>query len=257
MATNPRRRFNGPSTKRCLCCNGAIMPDVNTTNDSSENTSTSPDFIPDSEFVPDQPAATQSSNQQAPGTTPDFIPNDQFVPDQAPNTNDSISHQPDFIPNDQFVADADKYGTTGEKILAGAERVGQGFAGPIPTLMEQGLSKIGVPGLTDNDIKGREAALNPLAAAALETAGSVASFALPFGPAALVGQGISKVAKLAQLAEATSVTAKLGVSALQGAIQTGMIQGGDNVTKALLGQGDPSEPVGASLANGIGAASLL
>lgn len=66
---------------------------------------------------------------------------------------------------------------------------------------------------------------------------------------------ISKAAG-AMAPEAVTVLGKLGSAALKGFIETGLIQGGDEISNHLLGRGDPEASVASSLVN-MGAAGLL
>jgi len=159
-----------------------------------------------------------------------------------------------------------KYETTAQKVATGLEGAAQGFAGPLATLAEKGLSKLGVPELSDEDIKGRQEA-NPGIHAASELAGLGAGLVTGVGEAALLGKAATGLAKAAKIGEgiealekahkAAAVAAKVGSAALQGVMQTVGIQLGDNISKALIGQGDPNEGVAATLADGLGTASLI
>ncbi len=188
------------------------------------------DFIPDDKFVADQ--------------GPDFVSDTEFTPD--PET----SIAPEFVPDDEFAPDdANKYDSIPQQIGAGLEGVAQGIAGPLAPAAEIGLSKLGVPGLSAQDIAARQAA-NPATHALGETAGLIGSLALGTGEAALVGKAAATVADATKLADATSMAAKIGVGALKGAIETGLFQAGDNITKSILGTGDPGESFSSILSSG-------
>jgi hypothetical protein len=101
---------------------------------------------------------------------PDFIPDSQFVPDAAPtqSTPAPASGPPGFIPDSQFQSDTDKYGSLGQQGLTALES-GAGGA----TL---GLSKVAetkLLGVDPKDIQGREAA-NPTTSTLANMAGGAA-----------------------------------------------------------------------------------
>ena len=142
-----------------------------------------------------------------------------------------------------------EHGTLGQQILTGVEGLGQGVIGPVMTGIELGLSKLGVPGLSAEDIKGRQAE-NPIIHGVAETAGMAGSMLTGTGEALLIGKAAVKAAELAKIAEASTMAAKVGAGVLKGAIQGGLYQGSDEITKSMLGQGDPNESVASHLANG-------
>lgn len=186
----------------------------------------------------------------------DAIPTDQVVLDSAPM--DASAQAPDQseeipvdqvkldapeIPSDQVTLDKDKYSTPGQQALTVAEGVGKGFAGPIATAAELGLSKMGVPGLSAEEQEGRQAA-NPVEHGTAEAAG------LGLG----LYTGVGELGLLAKIPEVAAL-GKVGGAVVKGAIEMGAIQGGDEISKAMLGQGDPEAPVSAALAH-VGAAAL-
>lgn len=142
---------------------------------------------------------------------------------------------------------ASKYETPGQQIGTALEGAAQGLAGPVATAAELGLSKLGVPGLSAEDIKGRAEA-NPLIHGGAEAAGLAAGFIPAAAPFTFAGN-VAKAAKFFQAAEEAKVAAKLGSSAIQSAIQAGAFQAGDEATKSMLGQGDPNVPVSAAIAD--------
>lgn len=141
-----------------------------------------------------------------------------------------------------------EYQTTGQKVLTAVEGLGQGFLGPLMTGAELGLSKLGVPGLSEEDIKARQAA-NPEIYTASEVAGIGAGFVPVLAPFSLAGK-IGKAASAAKIGMEATKAAQLGGAVLRGAIQGGMFQASDEITKAMLGQGDPNEAVAAKVADG-------
>lgn len=149
-----------------------------------------------------------------------------------------------------------KYETPLQKIGTALEGAAQGIAGPLATAAELGLSKLGVPHLSEEDIKGRKEA-NPALYGTTEAAGFAGSLFLPFGQAKLIGQAATKIAQLAKINEAASIGAKIGSGVLKGALETGMFQASDNATKAMIGQGDPGESVSSIMANGVPMSALM
>lgn len=152
-----------------------------------------------------------------------------------------------FVPNEP---EESKYGTPGQQVLAGIEGAGQGLVGPLAPLAEKGLSALGVPGLAPEDIKSRAEA-NPITHGAAEAGTLAASMLLGTGEAGLIAKGASHL-----VPEATTMLGKAGSAFLRGAIETGALQGSDEISNAMIGRGDPEQPVAAALAH-IGAASLL
>src|ERR1019366_5705689 len=96
------------------------------------------------------------------------------MPDGPTTSFDDMVSDPANTPFDdmQDYGASAKYSSTGQQIGAGLEGVAQGVAGPLATLAEQGLSKLGVPGLTDEDIAGRQEA-NPITHGLGEAAGLI------------------------------------------------------------------------------------
>ena len=124
--------------------------------------------------------------------SPDFIPDSQFVPDAAPVAQGQSAPAqagPDFIPDDQFVSDEDKHGTALEQL----KTVGEGLASGA-TL---GLSKVAetkLLGVKPEDIAGREEA-NPWESGISQVGGAVAGLLgseellAPIKGAQLLGKG--------------------------------------------------------------------
>lgn len=144
--------------------------------------------------------------------------------------------------------DSEKYGTTGQQIGTVAEGLAQGFLGPVATGVEKGLSALGVPNLSDEDIAGR-AATNPWEHGLSEAAGLGAGLLTGTGEAGLAAKAAEGLAEASKMG-------KVGSAILKGAVSNGLIQGGDEISKAMLGQGDPATPVSSALLN-IGAAGLF
>lgn len=179
---------------------------------------------------------------------------DSLTPDPQPQVttpaeNPSAGALPSF---DSLQDDSEKYGTVGQQIGTVAEGVAKGIAGPLATAAELGLSKLGVPGLSAEEQAGRAEA-NPWAHGISEAAGLVGGSLIP-------GLGeYSLGARAAEAAGAASEAAnlgKIGSAALKGVVEGGIFQGSDEMSKAMLGQGDPEAPVASALAH-MGGAALL
>lgn len=194
------------------------------------------DRIPDGAIPVDQFVADKQDNSIPEGS----IPVDQFKADD-------ISHG--AIPVDQFVSDQDKYSTPMQRLGNAAEGLAQGYAGPVATYAEKKLSDLGVPGLSTEEQVGRHST-NPGEFAASQAIGLGAGMLTGTGEAGLIAKGLEHIP------QGVSFLAKAGSSALKGAISMGLIQGGDELSKSMLGQSDPEHPVSAAISN-IGAAALL
>jgi len=171
--------------------------------------------------------STQSDTSNNPSDASSFDP-DEYIKQNAPNP----------------------YASTGSQIGAGLEGAAQGFAGPLATGVELGLSKLGVPNLSAEDIAGREQA-NPWTHGIGEAVGLGAGLLTGTGEAGLATNLAEHLAPTA-----TTVAGKVGSAALSGLISNGIIQGGNEISKAMLGQGDPQAPVASALLD-IGASGLF
>lgn len=176
-------------------------------------------------------------------------------PDFIPDENKPQDKEPDFISDKDFnqepsQKDTSQYETTGQQALTAIEGGAQGFLGPIATGIEKGLNYAGVPGVSDEDISGRAEA-NPLIHGGAEAAGLGAGLLTGTGETGLITKGVSKI-----IPKGIGALAKLGSAALKGGIEAGLFQGGDEISNAMLGKGDPEAPVSSALAH-MGAAALL
>lgn len=200
--------------------------------------------------------------------------------DSIPDDSENINHQskPDNIipkvksmdfdsmpedkPSDKNLLDFDsipdeteKYNTPLQQIGAGVEGVAKGFAGPIATGLELGLSKLGVPGLSAEEQRNREEA-NPWTHGIGNVAGNVVSLVTGFGPLGWLSKGANAVVDATKLAESSTAAAKIGSAAIKGLIEMSGLGASDEVSKWMLGQGDPEAPVASALAN-VGANGLF
>lgn len=126
---------------------------------------------------------------------------------------------------------SEKYGTLGQQILTGAESAAKGFAGPLATAAERGLSELGVPGITPEDQEAR-AKENPLTHYGSEAAGFLAGAATGVGEAAVLSKLGSAATKAAGISNATRL-ARAGSGALRGAVEMSAFQGLDETSKFI------------------------
>lgn len=163
-------------------------------------------------------------------------------------------------------ARTEKYSTPGQQLGTLAEGVAQGALGPIATAAEEGLSKLGVPGMTAEDRSAR-AETNPVehgvaevggfAAPAIASLGGSAllraglevpaalSIASKFGQAPLIAKAGEAVASgLGLGGEGASVASRLAAGATKMATELGAFQAGDEATKAI--NQDPNASVGSA-----------
>lgn len=132
---------------------------------------------------------------------------------------------------DEFVAPVlqeEKYGTPSQQAITALEGAAEGFAGPLAPLAE---TKLGLA--TPEDIRKR-AETNPIAHGLTKGASFIGSALLGTGEAALLGKAGAAAANAAKLGEATSLSSKIGASALKGATEMGLLQGGDELTKKII-----------------------
>ena len=149
------------------------------------------------------------------------------------------------ISPDDVETKSEKYGSLGQQALTAVEGAAQGIAGPIATGVELGLSKLGVPGISADDIAARREE-NPWTHGIAETAGLLSP----------VGEGAAIAKAVEHIPAALSVGGKAGAAALKGMIASGLFQTSDEMSKAMIGQGDPNTPVSSAIAH-VGAAGLF
>ena len=141
----------------------------------------------------------------------------------------------------------EKYGTLPQEIQTAVEGVGQGVAGPAATWAE-----INLLGESPEDIAGRAAA-NPWIHGISEAGGFAGSLLAGTGEATLL-------AKVGDAAVAAADAGKLGSAAIKGAVEGGLFQGGDEISKAMLNPNDPQAPathvLAAALLGGVGGSAI-
>lgn len=153
------------------------------------------------------------------------------------------SDLPDDSGGESVKPSGDTYGGGAQQAVAGLEGLAKGVAGPLATYAETHLL-----GIKPEDIAGREEA-NPWTHGIGEAVGIGGSLLTGVGEAALIGKASEAVSGAARLG-------KVGSTALKGAIDAGLFQGGDEISKYILGQSDPEAPVSSALVH-MGASSLL
>lgn len=132
----------------------------------------------------------------------------------------------------------------GREIGAGVEGVAQGFAGPIATAAELGLSKLGVPGLSAEEIAQRQKDF-PLIHGVGEAAGLIGGQFTGIGELGLISKGLEGL----KAAENAARWSKIGSAAIKASLEGAAISASDEATKGLLGQGDPAHPVASVIAH--------
>ncbi len=162
--------------------------------------------------------------------------------DDLPSESSDLSSRSNLSDFDSLVDDSEKpgkYDSTGQTMLAGAEGVAQGIAGPLATLAETKLL-----GIDPADISGRAEA-SPVAHGVGEAVGLGAGLMTGTG----VGGLTAKVAlKILPKVEQASFLAKAGTAALRGALESGVFAGSDEISKAMLGQGEALPAVASHIA---------
>lgn len=176
-----------------------------------------------------------------------------------------------------------KFGTTGQQILTAAEGFSKGLAGPLATGAEAILHKAGVPGISPEEQAAR-AQVNPVThgaseiigfvapaiatagasaaaragvagAGALETGLKAASKFTQAGVIEKVGKAVEPVARVVGLGgPGAGVFAKIGSSAVRGAVENGLYQVGDETSRLI--NADPNQSVQTAIAN-VGLSSLV
>lgn len=162
----------------------------------------------------------------------DIIPDEEIVGDD------------DIIPDEEVIADSDKYGTLGQQALTAVEGAAQSVLGPLATMAEVATGKLFEPTVkfgvmpniftTKEDIAGRRKE-NPNIHIAGQAAGMIGSIATGTGAAAL----------------AARATEKIGSVFIKNALTSMAMTSSDEITKSLLGIGDPGAAASSIFASGI------
>jgi hypothetical protein len=230
---NPNCRSHGTPHPNCRCYGFAEGGDVSHFCSASRAHNKDCKYFADGGdlgFVPDAQAAPQDD-----GTG--------FIPDTADTSHQELGFVPDT--ND------DKYGTPGQQLLTGVEGAASGYLPGVATTAELGAHKLGLDTMLGIDTSaeaqiGRQEA-NPGIHLASEIAGTGAGFLSGTGEIGL----IERLSAGAAEHLAPEVLGKAGQVAIKNFIQMGTIQGGDEVSKYLLGQNsDPTAAAASMLASG-------
>jgi hypothetical protein len=174
-----------------------------------------------------------------PATPDQQVPDQQAVSGQSVPESDLPDASGEAVPSEDLPEDAGStsdYTTPEEQLKTAAEGAAQGVIGPAALWIETN-----VLGVNPQDIVNREQA-NPFIHGGAEAAAFAGSMLTGTGEAALfshVGEAIAKTAKVG----------KIGSAAIRTAIEGGLLQGSDEISKAILGQGDPESPVSSALIN--------
>lgn len=217
------------------------------------------EFIPDSQFKPDEAAPTSAPKAQA-----DFVPDHAFQPDGDQSSNEAQANAMEA--QDKALQER----RSGQGPIAALEAVGRGATGPMSTAFETADPEklhnvtqfMGPPGalidiakkfvgkVNPEDIREREEAF-PITSAV----GTIGGLATPGGEGALLEKAGAKVAQTV-LPKVVGEGILQGVSrgAVKVAAENALYQAGDETTKMILQ--DPNQSVGTAISN-IGLAAAL
>lgn len=169
-----------------------------------------------------------------------------LVPDSdIPNQTASSETKGTEVPPEDLPSSVAQFETPIEQVKAGLEGAAQGFAGPLATLAETHIL-----GVDPQDIAKRAEA-NPWTHSLAEMTGLVGGMLTGTGEAALIGKGVGKL-----IPAAVPYLGKIGSTIIRGAIESGALQSADEISHAMLGQGDPEAPAAMAMLH-IGGAALL
>lgn len=139
-----------------------------------------------------------------------------------------------------------KYGSTGQTLMAGAEAIGRGVAGPVFTGVQRAF------GVEPEDIRGREEA-NPTLAGIAEAGSFVGSMFTGVGEATLLAKAGEAAAATAKISKATRI-GRMSNEAIKGAFEAGLYQGGEEIHKRFVE--DPNQSAESAISN-IGMATVM
>lgn len=147
----------------------------------------------------------------------------------------------------------EKFGSAGQQALTVAEGLGHGFAGPVATGLESGLSGLGVPGLSPEEQRAR-AEVNPVEHYGSEIAGFGAGALTGTGEAALLGRIGEGAAGFTGLSEGANLVSKIATTGIKTGSEIAALQAGDEISKAI--NQDPNQTLGSAAIN-IGLAGII
>jgi hypothetical protein len=134
-----------------------------------------------------------------------------------------------------------KYSSLGQNYLGIAEQAAQGAAGPFATAAEMGLSKLGVPGITPEDIEGRKQGLGPWSTGVAQGLGMVGSLAA--GPLSILGKGAEGALAAHGLYDAAATgLQKYGQNIFKAMAEMAGVGIGEESNKQLKGESQPATP---------------
>lgn len=171
------------------------------------------------------PASAPQAQQAGPSGLPAFEDTQPIA--GAPS---APSPLPDFSETEP----TENYSTPEQKTKAALEGGAEGIIGPAAPWLETH-----VLGVDPKNIAARQA-VNPLLHGTAEAGTFVGSMFTGVGEAALLG-------KIGDVAAHASEMGKIGSAAIKGAIEGGLFQGGDEISKSILGQGDPNDSAASAL----------
>ncbi len=171
----------------------------------------------------------------------------------------------------------EQYSTPGQTALGIGEQLVKGAIGPGQALIEKGLTKIGVPGLSPQEQEAREQALPPAVGPLSEMTGFAGSMLLggglgkiipEIGEAAAGAAGLGDVAKAAQAAAQAeklgapviaaairpTVNARLAANGVKTGAEMAALAGSNEISKMI--NGDPNQTLGSAAIN-MGLSGLL
>jgi hypothetical protein len=141
-----------------------------------------------------------------------------------------------------------KYSSTGQQLIGAAEQIGKGAFGPVAIGAERAL------GVSGADIRGREESKGTPEKMLEQGAGLLASEFIPGGQSRVLSRAAEATTEAAGIARATSTFGKIGTAAAKASIENALYQGGDEISKALVG--DPNQTAGNAVAH-IGLAGVI
>lgn len=180
------------------------------------------------------------------------IPNNQVVLDQPESIDPSQVEIDQHIPSDEVQIDQPKEQNTALSATEGAMR---GLTGGLSDVVFKGARNL-AESVTDNpELQDLIAPKTEDVSSRADTAAGKVAEAGAVGAGLLTGAGIpgfiTKGAK-----SLIPEVAGIGSSILRGAVESMALQGGDEISKAVLGKGDPEEAVAPALVR-MGGAGLL
>ncbi len=154
---------------------------------------------------------------------------------------------------DEMPSDQETYGGGSQQALSAVEGAAQGVLGPLAPWLEKNspigfLNSDEASKMSSYPAQAARAAQNPITHAIGEGVGVGGSLFTGAGEAGMASAAAGKAAEMLNLS-------KVGANAIKGMVTSGVVQAGDEVSKWMLGQGDPHDAAGAAMH--VGAAALF